>query len=202
MSQPTDQQLREWAKLMDDTRWGRLVESLIDYRRREVPNIRSAVLEQAPALMLPDGFPAGKGDGPRGNTELTPTEAAAHALGRAQDVYHESVEIAVDMLAQAVASRNAVKNRLRLIDNLVPDKPATRNVCDVCQRAGYTDPDVYGPDHFGTVGGILTTNQDLCRMDYDFVLARKRLPTVEERRHKEERGRWPAERINPKEKIA
>jgi hypothetical protein len=208
MSQPSDAQLRDWGRLMDTTKWGRLAESLIDYRRREIPTINSAVLEPVPAVIVNDGYPNGGEGGGSGQTirvdgELIPvTSVEAAALSKAVDAFHDSVLFGVDFFQQAVASRNAVENRLRLIDQLTPDHPKTRSICDDCQVAGLVDPHVNAPEHYGTVGGILDRNADLCRMHIDFVYTRHRRATAEETRHKDSRGTWPPSRVDPKAKTA
>lgn len=194
MRGPNDSDLRKWAKELDrpqriidgrtiTCRWPDLVDALIAYRNRDTE------------ICEPDGYPTTTEPGSRGGAELTPTEAAAAAriAGGHRDEFHHSVEVALDMLSQAFMSCRAVVNRLTLLDAMSQDAPEVPRWCEPCKAAGVE----HTGEHYGTVGGRLTTSVNVCGPVYKYVRDHDgNMPTPEQLRHYDTTGRWKV-RINP-----
>jgi hypothetical protein len=181
-----------------DTTWPALVDELIAFRARDVE------------LDIPDGYPAG---GVGGDGFLTPTEAAAAArMKAATDAYHDSTAKAVEFMLQAVQSANAVMNRVRLLRELVKERPPEVKHCQICKRAGIEHP----PEERTTFGGVAQLSMDVCGPSRDFVDRQVKkwrrnhggrtpaladvLPTVGQIRGHAETDYW-REHVDPKAKV-
>lgn len=152
-----------------------------------------------------DGFPAGRSSdgGPGGgavvkvvdehghtvSVAVTSTEAAAFQLlsGKAlDDPVADHTVAALGHLAQAVWELNAAFRMVELLNRLDDDTPITLRLCEACKAAGIQ----IAPEHWGSVGGRLDHNADLCDAHYQYVQNHGDLPTVEQTKHHDRTGRW------------
>lgn len=158
---------------------------------RELPSIEArlmAALERdRTGSAIPDGFPSQTmGDG-AGGSELTSTESAAYRRSRrVRDPLRENCEQACGYLEAVVMSANALRTRLANIDALGADAALDSPCCTHHRTANLERM----WEHYGNVGGRLTSELHLCGACYDFVRNQGRLPSDEEMLHHDGHGKW------------
>lgn len=156
-----------------------------------------------------DGYPATTSGGFGGNrltilveddrVTVTAVELAALALvegSSPRDRHHELTRRAATALEDAVVALNTLTAALASIDDLTSDRGPTPRTCQHCtgKRGKGNDRTVA---HRGTVGDRLERTMDLCEACWSFVrrVANPNsragyLPTDQQIRDHEERGRW------------
>lgn len=167
-----------------------LLESIERRLARAVTRDRTGHIER-------DGYPRSTlGNESRGiGTPTSTTETAA--LSRSErDAHHELTALAVTALTETVTSLGKLVSALASLDQLTSDRGPAPRTCNAC--AGKRP---LGGDQLvarrGTVGDRLTTATDLCQPCWDFVRQTAPagsnagyLPTEEQIRWHDQRGRW------------
>lgn len=184
MSLPTQHQARELIRKIrrldlpkDHPDWTALQKDLLEALHRDRSGVDTA-----------DGYSRGTLGGGTGSGELTSVEGAASSrIAGRTDELHDHLERAANFLEEAALNVGAFTNRLALIETIVGTPPKTARVCESHHRVkgDTTEPEIYG-----TVGGRLTKNLDLCRACWDFVRAHDRIPTDEEINEHSLRGKF------------
>jgi len=134
-----------------------------------------------------DGYPGGGNTGPRGNTELTPTEAAAsQRMGRrTEDEYHRAVMGALDALERTIVTLNTLTTLPDRIANIQRmDEELERgndSWCWIVQQLGLPYDEAWTKGtHRTTLRGKLSEPRTVCRWVADWYYARGVLPTETE----------------------
>lgn len=188
---PTDRQVRDLCETLRKTDWRDVQKRLLAAMDRD---------RRGGGKLEPDGYPSTTTPGGSGGAELTSVESAVErrVYGKPErDHLHHNLTTALDMLEQACMSRNAIHNRLALIDQQLEQAPLTVEHCELCNEAGVQ----HGWDHYGDMDGFLPRPMHLCSSVYGYVYKRGEKPTHDQIRSYAMTGRWRL-RVDPKEKTA
>lgn len=169
------------------------------YRDAET-RLTAAVRRDRSGTTTPDGWPPTTESGGGGSGSGSSVERAVLMLVGDEHVPIDRHRLltrrAYGRLLDALAAWNDVRTILDEIDELTGRTVVTTPTCEVCtgRRGKGNDRTVA---HRGTVGDRLERRMDLCDRCYQFVVrtapAASRegyLPTDEQIRYNEERGRW------------
>lgn len=184
--------------------------------RKLGPELQAIIDTDARNSSTKDGYPSGGNDGPRGNAELTPTEAGASArMGKRQpDEYHRIVLGALDALEIALRAIKTVTTTPERIRNLqtLPDELAkgNENWCAHVQTLTMPDGRPFPYDEkWNTyrrhdLWGVYTEPRPVCLFVYQWAEALKwhpadrRLPDAQACLDYLRGERKPRPRIDPK----
>lgn len=140
-----------------------------------------------------DGYPGGS-QGPRGNSDLTPTEAGASArMGRRpDDPVHRAVMGGMDALERIVRDMGTVTTLVERVAKLqtVTDEQGSDRWCAHARDLGLPYDEAWTTWRHSTLNGIWSEPRPVSRWVWDYARPRGVLPSLAEMQGYLERKAW------------